>query len=433
MGRLRSGLSQVPGSRFGTAGRAAAASLASVATLFGVACLPGARSLDAQEAAGEYRVLVANESSDLVSVVRFGPAGLEVERDLEVGLMPADLDGAHGVRVSPDGRQLYVSLAHGTPGGKLWALDAETGTLLDSTTVGRFPATIALTPDGTLALVANFNLHGDPVSSSVSAVFLPEMQELSRIETCVKPHGSRMNRAGTLHYSVCAGSDQLVEISIADLRVSRRLSLVPGHEMAFTGEGEHEIGHEMEMEMGGEGHEMGGEGHEMGGEDRASQAGPPMIERHFRHHGAPAGGPVCGPTWVVSSHDDRHLYVACNKHDQVLEIDAADLKVVRRFDTGSGPYNLDVTADGRFLLVTNKADQSISAIDLATGLEAARIPTSRPITHGIVATPDSRYAFVSNEAIGSTKGTVDVIDLASLELVASVEVHHQPGGIDFWR
>jgi hypothetical protein len=28
---------------------------------------------------------------------------------------------------------------------------------------------------------------------------------------------------------------------------------------------------------------------------------------------------------------------------------------------------------------------------------------------------------------------VDVIDLAALQLVASTEVHHQPGGIDFWK
>jgi hypothetical protein len=40
---------------------------------------------------------------------------------------------------------------------------------------------------------------------------------------------------------------------------------------------------------------------------------------------------------------------------------------------------------------------------------------------------------VSNEAIGATRGTIDVIDLESLKVVASTEVHHQPGGIDFWR
>ena len=67
-----------------------------------------------------YWAFVANESSDLVSVVRFGPDGAALERDFEVGIMPADLDGAHGIRVSPGGRYVYVSLAHGTPFGRLW-------------------------------------------------------------------------------------------------------------------------------------------------------------------------------------------------------------------------------------------------------------------------------------------------------------------------
>ncbi|MFQ5549882.1 MAG: YncE family protein, partial [Gemmatimonadales bacterium] len=70
--------------------------------------------------------------------------------------------------------------------------------------------------------------------------------------------------------------------------------------------------------------------------------------------------------------------------------------------------------------------------DLATGSQT-RIETSQPITHGVTISPDSRYAFVSNEAIGSIRGTIDVIDLESLERVASVDVAHQPGGISFWR
>ena len=53
--------------------------------------------------------------------------------------------------------------------------------------------------------------------------------------------------------------------------------------------------------------------------------------------------------------------------------------------------------------------------------------------HGVVASPDGRYAFVSNESVGSVRGTLDVIDLESLEVVATVELEHQSGGIDFWR
>ena len=35
------------------------------------------------------------------------------------------------MRVSPDGRLVFVSLAHGTPFGKLWSYDTANGELAD--------------------------------------------------------------------------------------------------------------------------------------------------------------------------------------------------------------------------------------------------------------------------------------------------------------
>ena len=239
------------------------------------------------------------------------------------------------------------------------------------------------------AFVVNFNLHGNHVPSSVSAVFLPEMAEMARIETCVMPHGSRLNHAATRHYSVCMMDDHLVEISAERLQVRRALKLTPGTERVLP----------------------------------APETG----------HARSEDTPWCGPTWVIPSADDSSLFVACNKHGDVVELDAAELSVVRRFVGGKAPYNLAATSDGRLLVATNKGGQSISVFDLESGEEAARIATTQPITHGVVISPDDRYAFVSNEAIGATRGTVDVIDLETLELVSSAEVHHQPGGIDFWR
>ncbi len=97
-----------------------------------------------------------------------------------------------------------------------------------------------------------------------------------------------------------------------------------------------------------------------------------------------------------------------------------------------GPINADITPDGSKLVVTLKGDQAVAIIDLATG-EETRVATSRPVTHGVVITPDGRYAFVSNEAVGATRGTVDVIDIESGVLVASADLHYQPGGIGFWK
>lgn len=336
-----------------------------------------------------YWLYVANESSDLVSLVRFGPDGAVLEKDVPVGVMPTSVDGPHGLDVSPDGRFVYVSLAHGTPFGALWKFETGTHVFVDSVTLGVFPASMGLTVDGSMAFVVNFNLHGDPVPSSVSAVFLPAMVEIARIETCVRPHGSRVNAAGTKQYSVCVFDDELVEIDVARLVVSRRLSLVPGQEQIVA-------------------------------------SGSPAPR--------PAQGAArCSPTWVVPSPDDAFVYVACNAHGDLLEIDVPTFRVTRKFTAGKGPYNLATTHDGRLLLATNKGGQSVSIFDLRSGKELARIPTSQPVTHGVVVAPDDRYAFVSNEAIGAVRGTVDMIDLKALARVASVEVHHQPGGIDLWK
>jgi len=332
-----------------------------------------------------YWVYVANEASDAVSRVRFGPDGLVVERSIEVGIRPADIDGAHGVTVSPDGLYWYVSVAHGTPFGEVWKYTAGSDQLVGKAEVGMFPATMAVTPDGLSLFVVNFNLHGNPVPSSVSAIFATGMQELAKIETCVKPHGSTINRAGTLHYSACVGSDQIVEISVDDLAVTRRLLMTPGEERLLSSNEE-----------------------------------------------PSEGAPRCKPTWVTVSPDDLHLYVACNGNQEVLEIDAADLQVTRRFPTGKGPYNLAVSPDGKYVVATLKGQGSVAIIDRWSG-EERRVDASQAVTHGVVVSPDSRYAFVSNEAIGSTLGTLDVIDLERAERVASTPLALQSGGIAFWK
>ena len=53
--------------------------------------------------------------------------------------------------------------------------------------------------------------------------------------------------------------------------------------------------------------------------------------------------------------------------------------------------------------------------------------------HGAAISSDDRYAFISQEGMGSEPGTVDVIDLRALQKVATIDVGQQAGGIDFWK
>ena len=391
------------------------------ALLLGVALalLPGHR-VSAQSPV--YRVYVANESSDLISRVAFRPGeGAVVEKEIAVGVMPGDNDGAHGLSVSPDGRHWYVTIAHGTPYGYVWKFHAGPDTLVARTRLGLFPATMGITPDGQFMLTANFNLHGDMVPSDISAVYTPEMIEVAKIETCLMPHGSRVRPDGTRHYSACMHSEQLVEIDLATFEVSARFDVTPGRERALPAQ-----------ERGS------GEGH---GDVTPSE--PPRLRLRDAHdppgHGATHGGMperVCSPTWVepgLGARANRVVYVACNRNREVLEVDTERWEVSRRFPTGSAPYNLEATLDGERLIATLKGEQAVAVFDLDAGVEIGRVASSRPVTHGVVASPDGLYAFVSNESVGSVRGTLDVIDLESLAVVATVELEHQSGGIDFWR
>jgi DNA-binding beta-propeller fold protein YncE len=402
--------------------------------LFVTAVTPGAAgSLWAQQRAGQrpspaaraakpthnYWVYVGAESADLVHRIRFGPDGIEVEKTFPVGESPVEMEGPHGLQISRDGKYLHMTTGHGSPDGKYWRYVLGPDTLAGpGIFLGYFPASIDVTPDGLYAFAVNFNLHGEMVPSSVSVIYTPTHEEVARTETCVMPHGSRVNPQGTKQYSTCMMNDQLVEIDTRSFEVARRFSLAkgkegpvavmasaarPGADSASTSAGAHTA------------HAAAGEG--------ASSAS--------RRHAMPPA--TCSPTWAAPSADGSRIYVACNKADEIVEVDSESWRVSRRFPTGRGPYNLAATPDGKLLVATLKQGGGVQVFDLAAGRSVMNVKSSTTVTHGIALTPDSRYAFVSNESVGAAPGKVDVYDLRSLARVASVEVGQQAGGIAFWK
>ncbi len=348
---------------------------------------PQAQSPAASSAgpAQDYLVYVVCESADKVVLLRFGPHGLREEHETHIGLLPVDINGPHGIAVSPDKQFVYVSVGHGRPDGSAWKLKAGTEEVVKYTPLGLFPATADISKDGEFLYVANANFHGDMVPSSISVVATGAMLEVKRITTCTMPHGSRLSPDGTRHYSACMMDDVLAEIDTQKFAVSRYFMLSVGKEMGM-------------------------------------QAAPQMKMADLS----------CVPTWAQPSNDGAQIYVACNKSNDIVVVDTASWKMVRRFPAANGVYNLAMTKDGR-LVATNKRDQSVSIFDPKSGKELARLPTQRKVVHGAVVTPDNRYVFISVEGIGSDPGTVEVIDLDTLKIVATLDVPTQAAGIDFWK
>jgi DNA-binding beta-propeller fold protein YncE len=350
-----------------------------------------------------YFVYVASEAADRITVVRFGPDGAAVDREIPTGIMPTDIDGPHGLALSPDKTYYYVSIAHGQPNGSVWKYSTKDDKVVGRVTLGMFPATLDVSPDGDYLFVVNFNLHGDMVPSSVSVVTPEDMTEIARIPTCAMPHGSRLSADGSRHYSVCMMDEQLVEIDTTTLKVSRHFILTRGREAGMSGAPMH-----------------------MPHAERASASAGHGTE-------APAAGDEsCSPTWAQPSRTTASVFVACNGSSDIVEVGLREWKLVRRIPAGAGVYNLAMTRDGR-LIATNRRDQSVSVIDTETGAELTRVRTRRKVVHGVAVSPDDRYAFISLEGVAAEPGTVEILDLKSLTMVGSVDVGQQAGGLDVVR
>ena len=316
-----------------------------------------------------YYVYVCAESDDEVALVRYGPAGAEMVKTIPVGSFPTEVEGPHGINVDPDGRYWYVSLAHGFPFGSVHKYRTGTDEWVNDVTLGMFPATLDVSATTGFLYVVNFNLHGGMEPSSISVVEVDTMAEIARIETGVMPHGSRLSRNETQHYSVNMMDGDLVELDALGFEVSRRLSLGDGVQ----------------------------------------------------------------PTWVTRPTADGRVYVTGNNVAKIFEVDLDSWKVSRTFETGPGPYNLSVTNDGSTLVATYKSGAAVGFWDLESGRERARVKTTRTIPHGVVVTPDGQYAFVTLEGVGSEPGTVEVFHVSSAERVGIIDVGKQAGGVAFWK
>jgi DNA-binding beta-propeller fold protein YncE len=385
--------------------RAACASLVATAAL--VFAL-SARTADAPT--HNYWVKLVCEASDRVATVRFGPDGAHLEKTTETRVLQSDISGPHGIAFSPDRKNFYVSIGHGRPYGTALKYDTETDRVLAQVGLGFFPATADVSPDGNFLYVVNFNLHGDPVPSSVSVVDTNAMLEVARIPTCVMPHGSRVTRDGSRQYSACMMDDLLVEVDAEKMKVARTFRVSAGKEQGYAGMAPRE--------------------------EAATKTGAQETKVDTHDHAAMAmsmPSMTCSPTWAQPSVDGERIFVACNKSNEIVEIDTKTWTLVRRIPAGNGVYNLAVSPDGKLLIATNKRDASASIFDIATAKELARIPTKRKVVHGAVISPDNRYAFVTVEGVGNEPGTLEVIDLQTHKLAAELDTPSQAAGIDFWK
>lgn len=316
-------------------------------------------------------LFVGLESEDAVAVV--DPRAGEVLEKIPVGVSTEDIEGVHALIVAPDDDHYYISMAHGWPYGSVWKMTTAKDSLVARTNVGLFPATMAITPDGTWLFVANYNLHGDPALDTVSVIHTPTMTEVKQIPVCTKPHGMVASHDGRFVYSSCTKDDVLKKISVSSLAV------VDSTNMLLP-------------------------------EDREE-------------------GKVCYPAGLALSNDDEKLFVACHKHAEVRVMPTDRFgTITNRIEVDDGPYLMRVEPSGERLWVPHRNGESFSVIDvedetvLATGESSATHP------HTFAFGPDGT-AYLSMESHAVVPGAIDVIDSETYETVRSIEVGLQATGV----
>jgi len=122
--------------------------------------------------------------------------------------------------------------------------------------------------------------------------------------------------------------DELVEVDAQRMKVARTFRVTKGLEKGFDG-----------LAPRGDGSDPSVENHGSMDHDRMDHAAMNMT----------ASGNACMPTWAQPSVDGKRVWVACNKSNEIVEVDASKWELMRRIPAGNGVYNLGVSPDGKWV------------------------------------------------------------------------------------
>jgi len=117
-------------------------------------------------------------------------------------------------------------------------------------------------------------------------------------------------------------------------------------------------------------------------------------------------------------------YVSNEKSNTISVIDIDKFAVVRTIKVGQRPRGIDLTKDGKFILVAVGDDDTIQMIDTSTYEIVATLP-SGPDPELFIQDPIGKILYVANE----NDNTVTIIDIERRVPVGKVQVGVEPEGM----
>ncbi|HUO87360.1 MAG TPA: beta-propeller fold lactonase family protein [Thermoanaerobaculia bacterium] len=299
-------------------------------------------------------------------------------------------------------------------------IDLGSGAVVATLPTGVGPHEVAVSPDGRLAVVADYGTGAAP-GSTLTVIDVREARVVRTIGLgrYQRPHGLAWIAPDRLLVTVEAqkallevdpGSGEVRWAVETGQEVSHMVAAAPGGTRAFVANIGSGTVTAIDLTAG---KKLG---------DVATGAG--------------AEGIAVGP-------DGKRVWVTNREADTVSAIDAASLEVVATVTTGAFPIRAEVTPDGRWVLVSNARSGTISVIDAASaevartielGVEAKdgegrllQFGEGSPVPIGIEIAPDGKRAYVT----AANADAIAVIDLETWKLVGTLTAGREPDGMGY--
>lgn len=130
--------------------------------------------------------------------------------------------------------------------------------------------------------------------------------------------------------------------------------------------------------------------------------------------------------------DGRKVWAGNRAEDTISIIDTGTLEVTKQIASPGFPYRVQFTPNGRFALIPHARASALVIADVASesivkSITLGLTKVAEPSTAGVSPHPDNRHAFVTVR----NDNSMLVIDLATGETLARVEVQRSPDGVAY--
>lgn len=286
------------------------------------------------------------------------------------------------------------------------------------------PHEVAVSPNGKLAVIANYGTGPQP-GSTLTVIDVPGKKQLKTIDLGEyrRPHGIAWLKGSEV--AVTAEGNKallIVDVNAArvlsaittDQNVSHMIVVSPKHHRAFVAN----IGSGSVTVI------------DLAGKKRTTDI----------QTGAGAEG-------IDISPDEKEVWVTNRAANTVSVVDVASLKVTATLESKDFPIRVKFAPGGKHVLVSNARSGDVAVFDAVTRKEVRRIPMQvkaseasstgarifgnqfgqSPVPVGILVAPGLRHAFVAN----TNADIVTMIDLKTWQIVDRLTAGKEPDGLGY--